>query len=73
MAALGCVQACAAANKDILIYGVDGIRISWDMLRDGSATGSAAQQPSVVGAMLLIQLWITFARQDSGKEHCGSS
>ena len=51
MAALGCVQACAAANrKDILIYGVDGNPDFMGYVKDGSATGSAAQQPSVVGA-----------------------
>ena len=51
MAALGCVQACAAAGRDdILIYGVDGNPDFMGYVKDGSATGSAAQQPSVVGA-----------------------
>ncbi|MFA9464132.1 MAG: substrate-binding domain-containing protein [Velocimicrobium sp.] len=51
MAALGCVQACQAANrKDIVIYGVDGNPDFMGYVADGSATGSAAQQPSVVGA-----------------------
>lgn len=50
MGALGCVQACAAANRsDILIYGVDGNPDFMGYVKDGSATGSAAQQPSVVG------------------------
>lgn len=51
MAALGCVQACAAANRDdILIYGVDGNPDFMGYVGDGSATASAAQQPSVIGA-----------------------
>lgn len=51
MAALGCVQACKAANrKDILVYGVDGNPDFMGYIANGSATGSAAQQPSVVGA-----------------------
>lgn len=51
MAALGCVQACAAAGRDdIVIYGVDGNPDFMGYVKDGSATGSAAQQPSVVGA-----------------------
>lgn len=51
MAALGCVQACAAANRsDILIYGVDGNPDFMGYVADGSATGSAAQQPSVIGS-----------------------
>jgi len=50
MAALGCVQACAAANRDdIVIYGVDGNPDFMGYVADGSATGSAAQQPSVIG------------------------
>lgn len=50
MGALGCVQACAAAGRDdILIYGVDGNPDFMGYVKDGSATGSAAQQPSVVG------------------------
>lgn len=50
MAALGCVQACSAANRsDILVYGVDGNPDFMSYVADGSATGSAAQQPSVVG------------------------
>lgn len=51
MAALGCVQACAAANRDdIVIYGVDGNPDFMGYVSDGSATGSSAQQPSVVGS-----------------------
>lgn len=51
MGALGCVQACAAAGKDeILIYGVDGNPDFMGYVKDGSATASAAQQPSVIGA-----------------------
>lgn len=51
MAALGCVQACAAAGRDdIVIYGVDGNPDFMGYVEDGSATGSAAQQPSVVGS-----------------------
>lgn len=51
MGALGCVQACAAAgNKDILIYGVDGNPDFMGYVADGSATASAAQQPSVIGS-----------------------
>ena len=51
MGALGCVQACAAAGKeDILIYGVDGNPDFMGYVEDGSATASAAQQPSVIGA-----------------------
>lgn len=51
MAALGCVQACEASNRnDIVIYGVDGNPDFMGYVADGSATGSAAQQPSVVGA-----------------------
>ena len=51
MGALGCVQACAAAGKeDILIYGVDGNPDFMGYVADGSATASAAQQPSVIGA-----------------------
>lgn len=51
MAALGCVQACAASNRpDIVIYGVDGNPDFMSYVANGSATGSAAQQPSVVGA-----------------------
>ena len=50
MAALGCVQACAASNRDdILIYGVDGNPNFMGYVEDSSATASAAQQPSVVG------------------------
>ena len=50
MGALGCVQAAAAANRsDILIYGVDGNPDFMSYVEDGSATGSAAQQPSVIG------------------------
>ncbi len=51
MGALGCVQACAAAGKeDILIYGVDGNPDFMGYVEDASATASAAQQPSVIGA-----------------------
>ena len=51
MGALGCVQAAAAANRDdILIYGVDGNPDFMGYIADGSATGSAAQQPSVIGS-----------------------
>lgn len=51
MGALGCVQACSAAGKDdILIYGVDGNPDFMGYVEDGSATASAAQQPSVIGA-----------------------
>lgn len=51
MAALGCVQACAASNRnDIVIYGVDGNPDFMGYVSDGSATGSSAQQPSVVGS-----------------------
>lgn len=51
MAALGCVQACTAASKDdVVIYGVDGNPDFMGYVKDGSATASAAQQPSVVGA-----------------------
>jgi ribose transport system substrate-binding protein len=50
--ALGCVQACSAAGKsDILIYGVDGNPDFMGYVKDGSATASAAQQPSVIGSM----------------------
>lgn len=50
MGALGCVQACAAAGRDdIVIYGVDGNPDFMGYVEDGSATGSAAQQPSVIG------------------------
>lgn len=50
MAALGCVQACAAANRDdILIYGVDGNPDFMGYVADEAATGSSAQQPSVIG------------------------
>ncbi|MDO4475660.1 MAG: substrate-binding domain-containing protein [Lachnospiraceae bacterium] len=52
MGALGCVQACASAGaEDILIYGVDGNPDFMGYVADGSATASAAQQPSVIGAM----------------------
>ena len=51
MGALGCVQACSAAGKtDILIYGVDGNPDFMGSVEDGSATASAAQQPSVIGS-----------------------
>ena len=51
MGALGCVQACSAAGKtDILIYGVDGNPDFMGYVEDGSATASAAQQPSVIGS-----------------------
>lgn len=51
MAALGCIQAAAAANRDdILIYGVDGNPDFMGYVADGSATGTAAQQPSVIGS-----------------------
>ncbi|WWR15307.1 substrate-binding domain-containing protein [Lachnospiraceae bacterium JLR.KK008] len=51
MAALGCVQACAAAGRDdIVIYGVDGNPDFMGYVADGSATGSSAQQPSVIGS-----------------------
>lgn len=51
MGALGCVQACSAAGKeDMLIYGVDGNPDFMGYVKDGSATASAAQQPSVIGA-----------------------
>lgn len=50
MGALGCVQAAAAAGRDdIVIYGVDGNPDFMGYVDDGSATGSAAQQPSVIG------------------------
>ena len=50
MAALGCVQAAKAANRsDIVIYGVDGNPDFMGYIKDGSATASAAQQPSVIG------------------------
>ncbi len=50
MAALGCVQACAAAGRDdIVVYGVDGNPDFMGYVGDGSATGSSAQQPSVIG------------------------
>lgn len=50
MGALGCVQAAKAAGRsDILIYGVDGNPDFMGYVKDGSATGSAAQQPSVIG------------------------
>ena len=50
MGALGCVQAAAAANRDdILIYGVDGNPDFMGYVADGSASGSSAQQPSVIG------------------------
>lgn len=50
MGALGCVQACSAAGRDdILIYGVDGNPDFMGYVEDGSATASAAQQPSVIG------------------------
>lgn len=51
MGALGCVQACAAANRsDILIYGVDGNPDFMTSVESGAATASAAQQPSVIGS-----------------------
>lgn len=51
MAALGCVQAAAAHNRDdIIIYGVDGNPDFMGYVADGSATGSSAQQPSVIGS-----------------------
>lgn len=51
MGALGCVQACAAAGRDdIVIYGVDGNPDFMGYVGDGSATGSSAQQPSVIGS-----------------------
>ena len=54
MGALGCVQACnAAARSDVLIYGVDGNPDFMGYVEDGSATASAAQQPSVIGANAL--------------------
>lgn len=50
MGALGCVQAAKAANRnDILIYGVDGNPDFMGYVKEGSATASAAQQPSVIG------------------------
>ena len=52
MGALGCVQSCAAAGRDdVLIYGVDGNPDFMGYVADGSATASAAQQPSVIGKM----------------------
>lgn len=54
MGALGCVQACNAAGRsDVLIYGVDGNPDFMGYVEDGSATASAAQQPSVIGANAL--------------------
>lgn len=51
MGALGCVKACQAANRtDILIYGVDGNPDFMSYVAEGLATGSAAQQPSVIGS-----------------------
>ena len=51
MGALGCVKACAAADRDdIVIYGVDGNPDFMGYVGDGSATGSSAQQPSVIGS-----------------------
>lgn len=51
MGALGCVQACNAASRtDVLIYGVDGNPDFMGYVEDGSATASAAQQPSVIGS-----------------------
>lgn len=51
MGALGCVQACSAAGKEnVLIYGVDGNPDFMGYVKDGLATASAAQQPSVIGA-----------------------
>ena len=54
MGALGCVQAAQAAGKeDLLIYGVDGNPDFMGFVADGSATASAAQQPSVIGQKAL--------------------
>ena len=54
MGALGCVQAAQAAGKeDLLIYGVDGDPDFMGYVADGSATASAAQQPSVIGQKAL--------------------
>ena len=54
MGALGCVQAAQAAGKeDLLIYGVDGNPDFMGYVADGSATASAAQQPSVIGQIAL--------------------
>ena len=54
MGALGCVQAAQAAGKeDLLIYGVDGNPDFMGYFADGSATASAAQQPSVIGQKAL--------------------
>ena len=54
MGALGCVQAAQAAGKeDLLIYGVDGNPDFMGYVADGSATASAAQQPSVIGQKAL--------------------
>lgn len=51
MGALGCVQACNAAGRtDVVIYGVDGNPDFMGYVEDGSATASAAQQPSVIGS-----------------------
>lgn len=51
MGALGCVQ--AAGKEDLLIYGVDGNPDFMGYVADGSATASAAQQPSVIGQKAL--------------------
>ena len=54
MGALGCVQAAQAAGKeDLLIYGVVGNPDFMGYVADGSATASAAQQPSVIGQKAL--------------------
>lgn len=54
MGALGCVQAAQAAGKEnLLIYGVDGNPDFMGYVADGSATASAAQQPSVIGQKAL--------------------
>ena len=51
MGALGCVQALAAQGlDDVLVYGVDGNPDFMGYVEDGSATASAAQQPSVIGS-----------------------
>ncbi len=69
MGALGCVQACAAANRDdILIYGVDGNPQFMGYVEDGSATASAAQQPSVIGSSAVYAVVATLNGENVEKE-----
>ena len=49
--AQGVIQAVSESGKDIRVVGVDGIQPMLDDVQDGSATGTVAQYPYVMGKL----------------------